>query len=396
MSEIRTGYTQTKVSAPVAPSETSVLDMDMAANLIREIWQERIIDEPQMKWNITSARSFFNGESMIDIRTLMDYLRFGQQIVVPIKKDQNPFDLYQSETLSYNALDNCHDQLDLDCSLPCISTNPTFDTLVFRFDTEYAYGVRACVTTEDFYPFEWYMDQYGLSRAAKDFGREVDLWNKVIKGLVAAPATTVDVTLAPEHPTQYWSGLGAFSGMDSINQIRKAYWYAQNSYQIEPTTFITPEMANAIINTVQTQWNLNANWQMVNTYVNWDVPGFMIDEQVRQILGTVRYVVIMQRSPWMTWNVTSGTTTTTVSNYPLWSSDLTKEYVAILDPRVGYQFAKAGKQLTIRPYDCDKMYKGMVDTEYVGSGITFPQYGMILEFNRIGAPTPTPTPTPTE
>ena len=69
------------------------------------------------------------------------------------------------------------------------------------------------------------------------------------------------------------------------------------------------------------------------------------------------------------------------TQFPLWNTDATKQYVAILDPRVGYSFEKDGYHLNIKPYDCDKLYVGMIDTVYVGTGITFPVYGLIIEFD---------------
>ena len=69
------------------------------------------------------------------------------------------------------------------------------------------------------------------------------------------------------------------------------------------------------------------------------------------------------------------------TQYPLWSADGEKQYVAILDPRVGYSFEKDGYHLNIKPYDCDKLYAGMIDTVYVGSGITFATLGLIIEFD---------------
>lgn len=382
-------YTQTVPgTAPVGPSETSVLDMKIMGPLIRQIWQTRIIDEPRISWDVTSAHSFFTGESMIDWGELLRNLRYGQEIIVPIKKDQNPFNLYQSTAINYGAVgENCARQIEIPCEVPCISTEPSYETLRFAFDTMYAYGVRACVVTEDFYPYEWYQDQYGLSREAMKFGQEIDLWNKVIKGLIAAPATTIDVNYSTAHPTHYWNNLGAFS-VNTIDLLRSAGNYFVNAYDVNPSMIMTPEMGRSIIAAVQTQWNFNANWQRVNTFQQYDVPGMLIDEQVREIIGLDMYVLFLKRSNWLTWTTTAtGGGTQTATRYPLWSQDLTKEYVAILDPRVGYSIVKPGTHLDIMPYDCDKMIKGMIDTEFMGSGITFPQYGMILEFNRIPAVT---------
>ena len=79
--------------------------------------------------------------------------------------------------------------------------------------------------------------------------------------------------------------------------------------------------------------------------------------------------------------MTTGTGTLS-TQYPLWNNDTTKQYVAILDPRVGYSFEKEGYHLDIKPYDCDKLYVGMIDTVYVGTGITFPVFGLIIEFDQ--------------
>lgn len=372
-------YTQTTVEAPTTPSTSSIFDLTAFAPLIREKVATRIIEEPIMQRSLTAASSFFNGETIMQVGQLLNDLRFGQELVVPVLKDQNPFSLYASKAMTYNAVDSCHDQIVLDCTMPCVNTMPEFDELLVRFDTEYSYGVKMCDKNKDFWPVEFFTQQYQKSREAEKFGMEVDLWNKVIKNRIAAPATTVDVVLAEKHPTHFWENLGD-AAANAVDYIREAVWYFQTNYQgFNPTVFITAEMAQAIIASVETVYGLNANWQRVNTFVQWDTPGFLVDEAVRTILGNVRYVVIMERSPWMTYGTTGAFTT----NYPLWSEDATKEYVAILDPRAGYRLIKDGYHLVINPYDCDKLTRGMQDSEYVSQGATFPQYGLILEFNRI-------------
>lgn len=377
------GYTQTVVTQPTQPSTTSLFDLTEFAPLIREMVATRMIDEPIMTRSLTSASSFFSGQDIMQVGQLLSNLRFGQELIVPVLKDQNPFSLYQSSAMSYDAVDSCHNQIQLNCTVPCINTLPEFDELLVRFDTEYAYGVRMCDKNKDFWPVEFFTQQYQKSREAEQFGMEVDLWNKVIRNLIATPATTVDVVLGEVHPTHYWSNLGDL-GTNAKNLIREAVWYFQTNYQgFDPTVFITAEAAQAIIESVENPYNLNANYQRVNTFLQWDTPGFMVDEQVRVILGNVRYVVIMERSPWMTYATTAAGATTFTTNYPLWSADATKEYVAVLDPRVGFRFVKDGYHLVINPYDCDKLTRGMIDTEYVGQGMTFPAYGMILEFNRV-------------
>lgn len=379
-------YTQTVVAKPTAPSTTSTFDLTAFAPLIREKVATRIVDEPIMQRSLTAASSFFNGETIMQVNELVRDLRFGQELVIPVLKDQNPFSLYNSKTMSYSAVDSCHDQIVLDCTMPCVNTMPEFDELLVRFDTEYSYGVKMCDKNRDFWPVEFFTQQYQKSREAEQFGMEVDLWNKVIQNRIAAPAATVDVVLAATHPTHYWDDLGD-AAANAVDVIREAVWYFQTNFQgLDPTIFITAEMAQTIISSVETAFNLNTTFQRVNTFVQWDTPGFMVDEQVRVILGNVRYVVIMERSPWMTYATTTTSetpVTTFTTNYPLWSTDATKEYVAILDPRAGYRLIKDGYHLVINPYDCDKLTRGMQDSEYVSQGATFPQYAMVLEFNRI-------------
>jgi hypothetical protein len=111
------------------------------------------------------------------------------------------------------------------------------------------------------------------------------------------------------------------------------------------------------------------------------LPGFQLAPRVKEILGISAPVVVLERSPWLTVGTTSQGATTFTTQYPLWNADATKQYVAILDPRVGYSFEKEGYHLDIKPYDCDKLYVGMIDTVYVGTGITFPVFGLIIEFD---------------
>lgn len=373
-------YEQTVVTAPTKPSTESLFDLNLMAPLIRELVVDGVIDEPKLSQDLDSARSFFTGQNVIKTDFLLSNLKFGQQVRVNIEKDQNPLSLFQKSQLAYKSVDACHDQIDLDCTVPCINTLPTFQYIIFRFDCEYAYGVRACDKNKDFWDYDYFTKQYALSRRAEQFGRELDLWNTVIDGLVAAPATTVDAKLAKVHPTHYWSNLGTVS-CAAREAIQMAYWYMVTNFQdVNPTVFMTDEAARELIKSVENPYNLNRAQNVVNTFEEWNVPGFIASTALKELLPAVGSIVIMKRSPWLTvGGGTSGAGEIT-SQFPLWNETGTRQYVAILDPRVGFQFAKDGYHLVINPYDCDHLIRGMVDTEYVGSGITFPQWGMILEF----------------
>lgn len=378
MATITTGYTQTTVTTPTAPSTTSVFDYDLNFPLYREIVKRDLVDEPTLNMELSSARSFFTGQSMIDSSLLLGNLEYGQELIVNIRKDQNPFSLFQKEEIQYaaNEGDSCHDHIVLDCTVPCINTLPTFEQLRFRFDCEYAYGVRMCDKNKAFWTTEFFTRQYALSRRAYEFGREVDLWNKIIDGLVAAPATTVDAALAATHPTHYWANQGTVTA-NARCVVPEAVWYLKQSFSnINPTVFIASEFATELIKSVETVYNLNFSNTRVNTFEQWLYPGYRLADRVKEILGLDVPVVVLERSPWMTVGGNSMTT-----QYPLWSADGEKQYVAILDPRVGYSFEKDGYHLNIKPYDCDKLYAGMIDTVYVGSGITFATLGLIIEFN---------------
>ena len=387
MATIVTGYDQTVVAAPTQPSTTSVFDYDIQFPFYRDIFAREIVKEPEMQQELNSARSFFNGENLIDAATLLGNLQYGQELIVPIKKNQNPFSLYQKSNLEYanNGEDECHVHVVLNCEVPCINTLPEFDELRFRFDCEYAYGVRMCDKNKDFWNTALFTEQYALSKRAYEFGREVDLWNKVIDGLVAAPATTIDAFIAQTHPTHFWANQGTVA-QNARCVVPEAVQYMVDSYRdLNLTVFITKEFATELIKSVETPYNLNFATQRINTFEAWELPGFELAPRVKEILGIHTDVVVLMRSPWMTVGTTSQGTTTLSTQYPLWNTDATRQYVAILDPRVGYSFEKDGYHLNIKPYDCDKLYVGMIDTVYVGTGITFPQYGLIIEFDQFAA-----------
>ena len=386
MATISTGYEQTIVTAPTQPSTETVFDYDIQFPLYREIVKRDLIDEPKLLQELNSARSFFTGERMIDASTLLGSLKYGQELIVNIKKDQNPFSLFQKKDLEYaaNGEDTCHNHIVLDCEVPCINTLPSFEQLRFRFDCEYAYGVRMCDKNKDFWNTAFFTEQYALSKRAYEFGREVDLWNKVIDGLIAAPATTVDAAIAAVHPTHYWEDAGTVTA-NARCLVPEAVYYLTHSFaDIRPTVFVTAEFGTELIKSVETVYNLNFSTQRVNTFEAWELPGFEIAPRIKEILGLSGVdVVIMKRSPWMTVGAgASGSGAGAMeTQFPLWSADASKQYVAILDPRVGYSFEKDGYHLNIKPYDCDKLYVGMIDTVYVGTGITFPVYGLIIEFD---------------
>ena len=378
MSTITTGYTQTTVGVPTTPSTTTAFDYDIQFPFYRDLFARKIVEEPVMQQELNSSRSYFTGASLIDDAALLGALKYGQELILPIKKNQNPFSLVSKKNLEYaaNEGDECHVHVVLDCEVPCINTLPEFDELRFRFDCEYAYGVRMCDKNKDFWDTDLFTSQYALSKRAYEFVRDVDLWNKVIDGLVAAPATTVDAFVAKNHPTHYWTA-GTVTA-DARCVVPEAVQYMTDSFRdLNLTVFITKEFATELIKSIETPYNLDFATQRINTFEAWELPGFELAPRVKAILGIDRNVVVLMRSPWMT----TGTETLS-SQYPLWNTTATKQYVAILDPRVGYSFEKDGYHLNIKPYDCDKLYVGMIDTVYVGTGITFPQYGLIIEFDQ--------------
>ena len=378
MATITTGYTQTTVGVPTTPSTKTTFDYDLQFPFYRDLFARKIVEEPVMQQELNSSRSYFTGQSLIDDAALLGNLKYGQELILPIKKNQNPFSLVSKKNLEYaaNEGDECHVHVVLDCEVPCINTLPEFDELRFRFDCEYAYGVRMCDKNKDFWDTDLFTSQYALSKRAYEFVRDVDLWNKVIDGLVAAPATTVDAFVAQERPTHYW--VAGTVTADARCVVPQAVQYMTDSFRdLNLTVFITKEFATELINSIETPYNLDFATQRINTFEAWELPGFELAPRVKAILGIDRDVVVLMRSPWMT----TGTETLS-SQYPLWNTTATKQYVAILDPRVGYSFEKDGYHLNIKPYDCDKLYVGMIDTKYVGTGITFPMYGLIIEFDQ--------------
>ncbi len=379
-------YTQTKVTAPVpVPGSTGAaamvpFDYKTFTAFYRPIFREGVIEEPMYQMYITSAKSFFRGNEIVRPQGMTDNLQLGQEIFAIIEKIQNPLSLFAKETMTYTDIDDkCLSMLDLDCQMACLNTLPSFEMMRFRFDTEYTWGVVACDKNKQFWDMDYFTKQFSKSLAAKNFGREVDLWNKVVKSLIATPATTVDVKIAQTQPDHYWQNLGSVAA-NARDYIQAASMYLTNSIAgIDPKIIMTPEAARDIIRSVETPWGLNNSAQRVNTNFDYDQPGYKVDEQVRDIIGTMTTVLIMERSPWLSYAGTNANTI--VSQYPLWSADGTKQYVAILDPRVGFQFEVPGYTLNIQPYDCEHLQKGIQESEYVGSGITFPIYGMILEFD---------------
>lgn len=372
-------YTQTLVAAKTEP-KTTPIDYKVQGPFIREIVASGVVSEPTLAMEISSAQSFFTGETLIQANELLKNLRFGQELKLIVEKDQNPLSMIKSSTIAYEQVDSCHDRMKLNCSVPCISTDPEFQTLTFRFDTEYAYGVRYCDKDSDFWTVEYATKQFAKSKRAYEFVRGIDTWNKVVKGLIAAPARTADAFLAATKATHYWANLGKVGEKRAL--ISQAYFYMVNTFGITPTVFMTAEAANEIILSVQNAYNLNANYQIINTFKAWDLPGFQVADSVKTILGITGNVVIMKRSPWL---AVAGGAGAVSSTFPLLSADGKKQYVAILDPRVGYSFEKKAYTLNLEPTSCDNLVRGTIDTIYTGSGITFPQYGSILEFSGLVA-----------
>lgn len=119
MATISTGYTQTVVSTPTQPSTESLFDYDIQFPFYRDLFARKIVEEPVMQQEINSARSFFKGQGLIDDSALLSNLKYGQELIVPIKKNQNPFSLFQKKDLEYaaNGDDECHVHVVLDCDI---------------------------------------------------------------------------------------------------------------------------------------------------------------------------------------------------------------------------------------------------------------------------------------
>lgn len=66
MATIITSYEQTVPAAPTQPSTETVFDYELNFPLYREIIKRDLVDEPTLKMELSSARSFFTGERMID------------------------------------------------------------------------------------------------------------------------------------------------------------------------------------------------------------------------------------------------------------------------------------------------------------------------------------------
>lgn len=379
-----TGYTQTTVTTPSTPSSETTFDLAVQAPFIRELVAEGVVEEPALAAEMDSSRSFFNGNTLIKDSTMLSNLKLGQEFKLIVEKDQNPLSLVAKNEMAYNTIDPCHNQLDLNCEMPCLNTLPEFDSLTFRFDTEYAYGVRACAKNVDFWDFDFFTKQYAKSERAYRFVRELDLWNVAMASATTAPAITVDAALAQVHPTHFWEDLGTVTAAGAYN-VRLAFQYGRDSFaDVNYTTFVTKEFVQELVQSVELPYNENLEIQRVNTFDQWHVPGFDVAAAARTILGTVGEVIVLRRSPWLTTAGDSGLTT----SYPLWNEDGTKQYVAMFDPRYAYTFEHEGFHLVINPYDCDKLVRGMEDLVYTGSGTTFPVYALVLEFDQFQGYTP--------
>lgn len=367
-------YTQTTAACPTTPN-AAPMDLNVMRPMIREIFSSRYTEEPMLSQDFTAVRSIFTGNNVVQIDDLKRNVRFGQKLTVSVLKDQNPLSLYGSKEVSYDDIDACHQQIDLDCSVDCISSTPAFQLLEIVFDHEYTYGVRACAKDTQFWDFDLYYRQYRLSKGGYEFGRELDAWNTFVGGIIAAPATTVDIKVAENHSVQYWSNLGSVA-TNARKEIMTAYQYLVNSYAgVDPLIVMPYEMATTLILSVENPYNINLSQTRANTYEAWNIPGYQQNVQVATILGIdPSKVLIMKRSPWMA--------ATGCNRFPLWSNDMTKQYVAIFDPRVMYDFDIPGIHIDVEPYDCNKLVQGQIETVYVAMGITFPQYGMILEFDQ--------------
>ena len=387
MATISTGYDQTLITKPVAPTSPGTpMDYKDFSIFVRPLFYNQVILEPEYQQQLSASRSIFRGNEIAHPEVMLNDLAYGQEVRVIIEKNQNPFDLFAKDAMTYGNVDanGCVQELQLDCNMSCLNTLPDFEIMSFRFDTEYTWGVLACDKNKKFWDFNYFARQYNKSRNAKDFGREVDLWNTFVKGIIAAPATTIRADVAKAFPTHYWQNLGSVFA-NGRNYIPMAVAYMFNAFaNLNLYVVMTQEAGRDIIKSVETPYNVNFATQRVNTDAAWDIPGYLVDEQVRNLLGLPSNVpvLLLQNSPWLTYSeAAEGGATRLVSQFPLWSEDGTKQYVAIFDPRVAYQFETEGYHMDIVPYSCTHLQRGMQDSEYVGSGITFAVYGLIMEFD---------------
>ncbi len=355
--------------------QNGIFDYNVGLPLIRELVLNTIVDEPEIRMDLTSAKSFFTGATLLDTNFLTSNLHYGDTVKINLRKQLDPNKMVTKSKLERKSINECHSRLDMECGVPCLNYLPQFDCTYMTLDTKYAVGVRKCVTDDIFWDQTEYTRQYAKSVESYRFVREVDLWNRIIRNLIATPADTRNPQIAAceGKETHYWSNLGKITEKGA-RAIKEAYWYQSSAYKVNAQIFMTPEAANELVDSVQNPYNLNQTTQLVNTFKDWDIPGFNIANAVSQILGGLP-VQTMQHSVWM--DAEDGSTT----EYPLWAEDKSKQYVAILDPRVGYDIEVAGYKGVEVPNGCAHPYAGITDIYYVGGGITFNQYGMVLAFD---------------
>ena len=79
-----TTYTQTLVTTPTQPSTSSVFDYDIQFPLYREIVKRDLIDEPEMKKELTAMNILNSRQESDDVKTGEDILA---SIINPVRNN---------------------------------------------------------------------------------------------------------------------------------------------------------------------------------------------------------------------------------------------------------------------------------------------------------------------
>ncbi len=191
---------------PVAADGTGLdvkISPEMMQPILREIWQDRIVDQPRFADELDISP--LDGSMYLDISTLMNNLQWGQEVNVPIRNRVDISQLTKKTDIStYTPVGACHSQIVIPCTFDCLSSAPTFTSAKFKFSDMYQIGVQWCMIQEPFMATGEYMRRVEESVRGYKLVLGISLWNDLMCQAIANPSNTLNAKYAECVPTHLW------------------------------------------------------------------------------------------------------------------------------------------------------------------------------------------------
>lgn len=354
-----------------------VIDMDTVAPLVRQLVQDRILESPVLDAQKLDTTFFDN--SAVDFGLFDRRLGFGQEIQFIFRDDVKPLDNFESKDLKYKEDITCGGQLDLDCTIPCGGTTPTFRNGKFRLSRQYAAMAQVCRVTERFITEVEFMDRFRKSLEAAKLGYSLDVWNKLVSDGLATTAKTLDARIAAmagvTATTHAWDA-STVTPDKWIPLLNLAHNYMTRTFKGNFAVFATSEFASEIDKAVLRSGIASATNQTINGIeLGTDYNGMYRQKTLPSVLSNVNLNIIPDHADY---------SKDGVNHHPLYNATGTEMYVVIASrDSFVHHTVENGEYIT--KGDCNSQ-DGIIDkithVFYAGFQTVYPEKVLVIKLKR--------------